>query len=464
MEEKQKRIYWNRNWQFLKGFEESYLGLQTIDAAQELEQAELPHTVQEVPLHYFDESLYQGIFTYRKVFRPDADWQGKRVLLTIEAAGHSAWVYLNGELLNEHHCGYTAFQADLSPALIYGEENVLVVKVDSTESQNIPPFGKVIDYMTFGGLYREVYLEVKEQDSIADVYAMTIPVWKEVVSPDSTGLGKQGGKKAEHLEEISGSDVKCKEVSLGKKWKLQSEITLQLHGEKITLNAKNLPDFQEKLSQKGLMIRQTLLWTKEEEASSSAYLLDWNVLEHTFEEINVWDVEHPFLYTLRTELYRDGACLDSVEMRIGFREVVFRRDGFYLNGRKLKIRGLNRHQSYPYVGYAMPESMQKWDADILKNELKLNAVRTSHYPQSHHFLDRCDELGLLVFTEIPGWQYIGGSEWQDQAVRNTEDMVVQYRNHPSIILWGVRINESEDDDAFYQRTNEAAHRLSLIHI
>ena len=169
MEEKQKRIYWNRNWQFLKGFEESYLGLQTIDAAQELEQAELPHTVQEVPLHYFDESLYQGIFTYRKVFRPDADWQGKRVLFTIEAAGHSAWVYLNGELLNEHHCGYTAFQTDLSPALIYGEENVLVVKVDTTESQNIPHFGKLIDYMTLGVHYPEVYLEVKEQQSIAEV-------------------------------------------------------------------------------------------------------------------------------------------------------------------------------------------------------------------------------------------------------------------------------------------------------
>ena len=147
MTDQQKRIYWNRNWQFLKGFEESYLGRQAIGKVQKAEQAELPHTVQEVPLHYFDESLYQGIFTYRKVFRPDADWQGKRVLLTIEAAGHSAWVYLNGELLNEHHCGYTAFQTDLSPALIYGEENVLVVKVDSTESQNIPPFGKVIDYM-----------------------------------------------------------------------------------------------------------------------------------------------------------------------------------------------------------------------------------------------------------------------------------------------------------------------------
>lgn len=420
MKGRHERIYWNRDWQFIKGFEASYLEPQASATVQGAEQVELPHTVQEVPLHYFDESLYQGIFTYRKVFQPEADWQGKRVLLTIEAAGHSAFVYLNGKLLNEHHCGYTAFQTDLSQALNYAEENALVVKVDSTESQNIPPFGKVIDYMTFGGLYREVYLEVKEQDYIADVYAMTIPALQ---------------------------------------WKLQSEITLQLHGEKITLNVKNLPDFQEKLSQKGLMIRQTFLWTKEEEASSSAYLLDQNVLEHSFEEIHVWDVEHPFLYTLRTELYRDGDCLDAVETRIGFREAAFRKDGFYLNGRKLKLRGLNRHQSYPYVGYAMPESMQKYDADILKKELKLNAVRTSHYPQSHHFLDRCDELGLLVFTEIPGWQYIGDQEWQDQAVRNTEDMVVQYRNHPSIILWGVRINESEDADAFYQRTNETAHRL-----
>lgn len=420
MKGRHERIYWNRDWQFIKGFEASYLEPQASATVQGAERVELPHTVQEVPLHYFDESLYQGIFTYRKVFQPEADWQGKRVLLTIEAAGHSAFVYLNGKLLNEHHCGYTAFQTDLSQALNYAEENALVVKVDSTESQNIPPFGKVIDYMTFGGLYREVYLEVKEQDYIADVYAMTIPALQ---------------------------------------WKLQSEITLQLHGEKIILNVKNLPDFQEKLSQKGLMIRQTLLWTKEEEASSSAYLLDQNVLEHSFEEIHVWDVEHPFLYTLRTELYRDGDCLDAVETRIGFREAAFRKDGFYLNGRKLKLRGLNRHQSYPYVGYAMPESMQKYDADILKKELKLNAVRTSHYPQSHHFLDRCDELGLLVFTEIPGWQYIGDQEWQDQAVRNTEDMVVQHRNHPSIILWGVRINESEDADAFYQRTNETAHRL-----
>ena len=107
----------------------------------------------------------------------------------------------------------------------------------------------------------------------------------------------------------------------------------------------------------------------------------------------------------------------------------------------------------------MPESMQKYDADLLKNELGCNAVRTSHYPQSHHFLDRCDELGLLVFTEIPGWQHIGDKAWQAQAVENTREMVTQYRNHPSIFLWGVRINESQDNDALYTETNRTAHSL-----
>ena len=151
--------------------------------------------------------------------------------------------------------------------------------------------------------------------------------------------------------------------------------------------------------------------------------------------------------------------VDEKTVTIGFRQAVFQEDGFYLNGRKVKLRGLNRHQSYPYVGYAMPESMQKLDADILKEELGLNAVRTSHYPQSHYFYDRCDEIGLLVFTEIPGWQHIGDAAWKDQAVENVKDMVRQYRNHTSIILWGVRINESIDDDEFYRRTNAAAHEL-----
>jgi beta-galactosidase len=107
----------------------------------------------------------------------------------------------------------------------------------------------------------------------------------------------------------------------------------------------------------------------------------------------------------------------------------------------------------------MPKTVQQRDADILKHELGVNLVRSSHYPPSRHFLDRCDALGLLVFEEIPGWQHIWAASWKQVAIKNTEEMIRRDWNHPSIILWGVRINESGDDDAFYQETNRLAHAL-----
>ncbi|MCR5337035.1 MAG: glycoside hydrolase family 2 protein, partial [Lachnospiraceae bacterium] len=177
-------------------------------------------------------------------------------------------------------------------------------------------------------------------------------------------------------------------------------------------------------------------------------------------DVELWDVTHPVLYEMKTEFCDgSGGVCDEVITTFGFRKAVLKKNGFYLNGRKLKIRGLNRHQSYAYVGYAMPDSMQEYDAILLKEELGVNAVRTSHYPQKQSFIDKCDELGLLVFTEFPGWQYIGDDDWKEQAVENVRTMVTQYRNHPSIILWGVRINESVDDDPFYERTNKMAHVL-----
>src|SRR3984957_18652918 len=133
--------------------------------------------------------------------------------------------------------------------------------------------------------------------------------------------------------------------------------------------------------------------------------------------------------------------------------------GFSLNGTVVKLRGLDRHQTFPWVGQAMPGRVQRRDAVILRKNLHCNIVRTSHYPQSHHFLDACDEIGLLVLEEIPGWQHIGDHSWQDIAVDNVSRMVRRDWNHPSIILWGVRINESRDNHDFYTRTNASAHQL-----
>ena len=107
----------------------------------------------------------------------------------------------------------------------------------------------------------------------------------------------------------------------------------------------------------------------------------------------------------------------------------------------------------------MPARVQARDALVLRKELNCNLVRTSHYPQAPAFLDACDEAGLLVLEEIPGWQFIGEKAWQDLAVDNVGRMMRRDWNHPSIVLWGVRINESPDNHDFYTRTNQAAHAL-----
>lgn len=181
--------------------------------------------------------------------------------------------------------------------------------------------------------------------------------------------------------------------------------------------------------------------------------------EFRIESPKLWDLDNPNLYTLVTTIESESGK-EEYKTRFGFREAIFKNDGFYLNGKKIKLFGLNRHQGYPFVGYAMPKSSQEEDADILKYKLGVNIVRQSHYPQSEHFLNRCDEIGLLTINEIPGWQHIGKEKlWREQFYRNTEMMVITQRNHPSLIAHGVRIDESQDDHELYQKANDIAHSL-----
>ena len=155
-------------------------------------------------------------------------------------------------------------------------------------------------------------------------------------------------------------------------------------------------------------------------------------------DIKLWDVDSPHLYQIVATLLMDGRPLHDYRVRIGFREARFAVDGFFLNGRRLQIFGLNRHELYPYAGYAMPPRVKRHDAEILKRDFNVNFVRCSHYPQSPAFLDACDELGLLVWQEVPGWGYIGDDAWKDLLVRDARDMIVRDRNRPSIVIWGTR--------------------------
>ena len=146
-------------------------------------------------------------------------------------------------------------------------------------------------------------------------------------------------------------------------------------------------------------------------------------------------------------------------VRTGFREARFSLDGFYLNGRRVKLSGVDRHQFFPFAGGAMPARVQARDAEIIRRELNGNMVRCSHYPQAEAFYDACDELGLMAWEEAPGWGYLGDESWRALAYRDVGEMIVRDRNHPSIIVWGARLNETPNDTAFYTSTNELAHAL-----
>lgn len=375
----------------------------------------LPHTNRLLPWHGFDDAEYEFISTYRRHFRLPESARGHRVFVDFEGAMTASVVWINGQKLGEYKGGYTPFSFELTRFLHWDGNNVLAVHLDSTERQDIPPFGYEIDYMTFGGIYREVNLRIVPAFFLENLVARAI----------------------DPLADNPSLDVEC-------------FFEASSHAPAGTTLNVELRDGDTVLAK-----QSAELDPKPNDTGTASQVLR---LDH-LSGIQLWDLQSPKLYTVHVQLLRNGQIEDQDSRRIGFREARFTPSGFSLNGRIVKLRGLDRHQTFPFVGQAMPERVQHRDAYILRHELKCNIVRTSHYPQSRHFLDACDELGLMVLEEIPGWQHIGDSAWQDIAVDNVSRMIRRDWNHPSIILWGVRINESRDDHDFYTRTNAIAHAL-----
>lgn len=385
-------------WTFAEGFSDDRIGAPMSGTS-----VELPHTAVELPFDYFDETSYQKPFTYQRRIPWKPEFAGQHVSLLFEGAMADTTVWLNGTEIIRHRDGYTPFEADLTGHLTEGE-NLLTVRIDGSENPEIPPFGGQIDYLTYAGIYRDVHLRVTPTRRIENVKVETPDPLAEAKSVRAavflSGAGE--GRLTARLLTASGEEI--------------ATTTADASGDKVELALDDLAG------------------------------------------LSLWTPEAPTLYTLEVTLASD-AGEDRVAPRFGFREARFTTAGFELNGKPLKLMGLNRHQSFPYSGYAQGRKSQARDAEILKWDLGCNIARTSHYPQSRHFLDRCDEIGLLVLEEIPGWQHIGGEGWKAESVENVRRMIERDWNRPSIILWGVRINESEDDHDFYAETNRLAREL-----
>ena len=429
----------NRNWRYAPA---RVAGAESPDFDDsKFEAVVVPHTNITLPWHSFDDKDYEFISTYRRRFTVPPEAAGKRVFVDFEGVMTASTVWINGVALGEYKGGFTPFSFELTPHLRTGE-NVLAVQVDSTERADIPPFGYEIDYMTFGGIYREVALRVVPETYIDNILAQP----RNVLSLNPS------------------LDVHCFLAgSMPADRRLQIEAELR-DGDTVIARAMEpltppggkadvVPaDPAAKMDPYDAAAAYASTETQSDPARRTISLKE-------LKGVKLWDLNSPHLYTAHVRVLDGGRVVDEDTRRIGFREATFTDHGFSLNGRIVKLRGLDRHQTFPFVGQAMPARVQRRDADILRTQLHCNIVRTSHYPQSRHFLDRCDEVGLLVLEEIPGWQHIGDEAWQEISIDNVGRMIRRDWNRPSIVLWGVRINESRDNHDFYVRTNALAHAL-----
>jgi beta-galactosidase len=382
----------------------------------------LPHTVVPLSWQEWDPAAWERVWVYRKHFDA-APFSGRRVFLDFDGAMTLATVTLNGIPVGEHLGGYLPFSCEITGAL-QPAGNVLAVRLDSGFNLNVPPdrptpaASASVDFWQPGGIYRDVRLRMVPEVFLADVFAKPVNVL-------------DAAARLVMVQVTVDAAVVPSGVSSG-----TVEVAVSLRDEDRTVAAG----------------RASVAITEPGQATATVTLTGLG-------EVALWDVDRPRLYHVVTTLLADGQPVDENRVRIGFREATFALDGFYLNGRRVKLFGVNRHQFFPFAGGAMPGRVQAADARIIRQELNCNMVRCSHYPQSPAFLDACDEIGLLVWEEAPGWGYLGDAAWLALASRDIGQMITRDRNHPSIVIWGARLNETPGDSAFYASTNELAHGL-----
>lgn len=393
----------NENWTFSEGFDASNAGIM-----QEGEIVHLPHNAHDLPLTYFDETEYQRAFLYQKRLPWGEEFEGREVSLVCDGAMADAEVFVNGIKVAQHRDGYTPFEVRLTK-ILDRDNNILSIKVDGSENPEIPPFGGQIDYLTYAGIYRDIWLKITDPVSISSVKVET----ENTLDPLKTAVVQVLMDNPQNRTIAGRVEVDL----IGPEGEIIASLEQLVYGPEANFRFEDMAN------------------------------------------LSLWTLENPVLYKVAVRLVCDNGGRDDVTIPFGYRTAEFTPEGFKINGNPLKLRGLNRHQSFPYVGYAMGRRAQERDAEILRHDLKCNVVRCSHYPQSPYFLDHCDRIGLLVIEEIPGWQHIGGRLWKAETVENVRRMVTRDWNHPSIIMWGVRVNESADDPVLYGETNALARRL-----
>ena len=411
----------NPAWRFYKG---SITGAEAINFDDsKWKVVSLPHGLEYLPAEASGSINYQGEAWYRKHFIPNNNLKGQKLFLYFEAIMGKSKIYVNGKLLAEHFGGYLPIVIDVTEAIQWNKENVIAVWADNNNDPTYPP-GKpqeMLDFCYFGGIYRDCWLIAHRNVYITD------PNYEQE---------KAGGGlfvAYDKVSEASANILLQTQVRNDSRQKFQGFIEYELPR----------PDGQ----------RAELINTKLQILSGKALTTKNEV---TLKKPWLWSPEQPNLYNLIVRIRNNkGQVVDGYRRRIGIRSIEFKgKDGFWLNGKPYNapLIGANRHQDYAIIGNAVSNGLHWRDAKKLR-DAGLKVIRNAHCPQDPAFMDACDELGLFVIVNTPGWQF-----WNDNPIfaervyNDIRQLVRRDRNHPCVWLWEPILNETWYPADFAKKT------------
>lgn len=413
----------NPAWRFHKGAVEGAETKEFND--KDWTVVSLPDGIEYLPTEASGCINYQGEVWYCKHFTPDAALKGKKLFLHFEAIMGKSKVFVNGKLLTEHFGGYLPVIADVTDVLDWNGDNVIAVWADNSDDPSYPP-GKaqdVLDYTYFGGIYRDCWLIAHNNVFITD------PNYENEVA--GGGLFVAFGKVSDALAEVQ-LKIHVRNATKNPFSGRVEYMLLQPDGTEV---ARLSDKIQVKVGRATTVsdrmpVKQPMLWTP----------------------------STPTLYNLLVRvLDKEGNVIDGYRRRIGIRSIEFKgKDGFYLNGRPYgkPLIGANRHQDFAVVGNAVANSIHWRDAKKLK-DVGMEIIRNAHCPQDPAFMDACDELGLFVIVNTPGWQFWNDApEFAQRVYSDIRNVVRRDRNHPSVWLWEPILNETWYPADFAKNTRD----------
>jgi len=373
----------NKGWRFIQ----ENVGLPEA-LPMDWNEIDLPHTWNAVDGHDGNGSYDRGCYWYARTFAtPKQPLGGGRIYVEVLAAGQQATVYVNGKEVTYHEGGYSIFRADVTDLCKEGEENLLVIACSNEVKSSVYP--ESADFTFYGGLYRGVNLI-----SVPDVHF------------DLSYYGGPGLK-------VTPTPCDCGGASF--------------EAEAYVVN----PD-------ENFTVLYSVCDAEGNEVASACRPSDATKTTLYVPDASLWEIDSPYLYTVTAKLQRRNESYDEVSARVGVRSFSCDPDkGFIINNVPTPLRGVSRHQDQLYKGNALTKEEHYQDAAIIK-ELGANTIRLAHYQHSQDFYDACDELGFVVWAEIPFISvFKEDPDAHQNCISQLKELIIQNYNHPSICFWGI---------------------------